>query len=592
MSEKSYSPILVTSFPDGETVNSFLRRGANFAGDSSLRRISRQLLARGLGLDGMPSRLDEFQARIGYLFGDRDALEAKHTLLDYELLGVPPDRYKAQKARLRMRCTGPIRSSRLPVLLAPSEGVFPVCPECEEDALDRFGYSFTHRRDVAPFVAACPVHSCWLKSTAHHEPLFDAQCRGARTTEQLRVAVQFAIQSAACVEAAGMASAYTKAGVVESLRQSRWMTETERYRLTELMATFNLFFRDRFDDCRLDALVTTPEFVNAALRALTRDDRALHTVWCILLSWFAQHCECRLPRAFTRRKREAKFLAEDSVKAALAAHATVKSAATSLGTSAHRLTIFCRCAGIPVDARPSKLDDTTLATIRCHLAHGTRPQEVARVTHMSPSSIYRVLAAMPLVDSHYRRHVKRSTDDAKRVWVLHCEQHPEATLTQLRHTAPATFAVLRRNAPEWLGSQKPRATAWPTRLRLRRSPVALSTLVHAADIAETHLASADGPPVRRSSYRLRELLGINEYALKSSVSRSVLLRFSQTRDDYVAARMDWLARHGARPRFDDWRTARAAKLRQTTLRGWRARRKDEALTRIDEHGNFVSRNGH
>ena len=59
MSEAPYSQVLITSFPDGETVNSFLRRGASFAGDSSLRRISRQLLARGLGLDGMPSRLDE-----------------------------------------------------------------------------------------------------------------------------------------------------------------------------------------------------------------------------------------------------------------------------------------------------------------------------------------------------------------------------------------------------------------------------------------------------------------------------------------------------------------------------------------------------
>lgn len=592
MSEKSYSPVLVTSFPDGETVNSFLRRGANFAGDSSLRRISRQLLARGLGLDGMPSRLDEFQARIGYLFGDRDALEAKHTLLAYELLGVPPDRHEVQKARVRMRCAGPIRSSRLPVLLAPSEGAFLVCPECEEEALDRYGFSITHRRDVAPFVLACPYHFCWLRSSAQRQLLFDAQCRRALTTQQLPNAIHFAMHSVACVEGDEMFSAYRKAGVIDALRTGHWLTECNRFRLSELIKTFQSFFRGRFDDCRLDTLVSTPDYVEAALRSLIREERSIHAVWCILLTWFTQNCECRRPSNFTRMHREVKVLSDDRVRAALSLHDTVVSAANELGTNAHQLTIFCRCAGIPIDARPSKLDNMTLTAIRQHIGAGTHPRDIARITQMSTSSIYRVLAAMPQFESHYRRLVRHSTEEAKQLWLMHRDEHPEATQTELRRSAPATFAALFRNAPEWLKREHPRAAPAHSRVCVRRSAVVVSALTRAAEIAEVRLRSLDVPPRRRSAYRLRELLGINEYALRSSITRSTLRTSFQTRDDYIAARVDWVMSRGSHVRLDHWRTARAAMLRLTTLRTWKVRRKDEASKRIDEQGNFLPRNSH
>ncbi|MFM0132750.1 TnsD family Tn7-like transposition protein [Paraburkholderia sediminicola] len=592
MFEKLSSQMLITPFPDGETVNSFLRRNAGLAGDCTLRRISRQLLARRPGLDGMPSRLDEFHARIGYLFGDRDTVAAKHTLLAYELLGVPPDRQEIQKARLSVRCVGPIRSSRLPVLLAPSEGAFPVCPACEEDAFDGYGFSFTHRRDVAPFVAACPVHFCWLKSSAQQQLLYDAQCQQPFSTEHLRNAIQFAMHSAACVEGDATMTAYKKASVIDVLRRARWLTDSDRLRLSELIRAFQSFFCNRFDDCRLNALVSTSDYLNAALRALMREDRAIHAVWCILLTWFSQHCEGRLPCNSARRHRVAKALSEDQVKTALSLHGTVVSAARELATSAHGLTIFCRCTGIPVDARPSKLDDSTLGTIRQCLAAGMRPQEVARTTQMSASSIYRVLAAMPSVDSHFRRIVASSTDEAKQLWLTHCEKHPNATQTWLRHRAPATFAVLHRNAPEWLKRQTPRTALAHTGKRARRSAIALSALARATDAACAHLDARDGPPVRRSPYRLRELLGINEYALKSSIARSELSRFSQTRDEYIAARVEWVTPRRSQVYLGDWRFARAAMLRQTTLRNWKARRRDEARTRINEQDNYIQRDRH
>ncbi|RKE25183.1 TniQ protein [Paraburkholderia sp. BL23I1N1] len=589
MSEYLPSRVLITPFPDGETVNSLLRRTADFAGDSTLRKISRQLLTRGIGLDGMPSRLDEFQARIGYLFGDRNELEAKHTLLAYELLGVPKERQSEQKRRLRAPCKGPIRSSRLPVLLAPSERAFFLCPECAEEAQDQHGFSFTHRRNVAPFVAACPVHFCWLRTSLTQEPLFDAQCHCARSAVKLRNAIEFAKRSDTCVAGMEAATEYGKSGVIDALRDARWLMNSGRLRLSELISTFEAFYRESFDDSRLDTLVSTPDYVDAALRTLMRDHRAIHPVWCILLRWFSQHCECPHPSGADRTHRDVKCFSVDQARAALLQHGTVVSAANELGTSAHALTILCRCSGIPIDARPSKLADATLANIQRLLVTGMRPQDIALATGMSTSSVYRVLAAMPSVESHYRTYLTRSTDETKSLWLKLRREHPDATQTQLRDLAPAAFALLRRNAPEWLKRQRRTKQTKHSTAPASRPHAGLSALARAIDAAESHLVSLEGPPMRRSAYRLRELLGISEYALTSSLPSIATQAFSQTRDGYIAARVEWGTRQGASARVGHWRMARAVKLRQTTLKNWEARRQDEAQTVKDEHGKFVSR---
>ncbi|CAD6538819.1 hypothetical protein LMG28140_03301 [Paraburkholderia metrosideri] len=540
----------------------------------------------------MPSRLYDFYARIGYLLCARDELETKHTLLAYELLGVPLGRQEIIKDRLRRRCTGPIRSSRLPVLLTPSEGTFFVCPECEEEAFIRYGFSFTHRRNVAPFVAACPYHFCWLRSSAQAQLLFENQCQRRPSKRQLPDAIQFAFHSVACVEGDQTSSAYSKAGVIAALRNARWLTLGNRFQLAELLDAFHSFFRDRFDDCRLDELVSTSEYVERALRALMREDRAVHPVWCILLTWFAQNCESKRLYAPVSTHREVKRITDEDVRSAMALHATVGLAANALNVTPHQLTIFCRCAGIPVDARPSKLSDSRLTTIRQYLSDGIHPEQIARATQLSTTSIYRVLAAMPDVESHYRRRVSHSTDEAKQRWLMRIKEHPEATRTQLRYSALATFAALHRNAPEWLKRHTPAPAPAHSRVRAHRSATAISALARAADAAETYLDSLEGPPRRRSAYRLRELLGITEYAMKSSLTHSAPRAASQSRDAYIAARVDWVARRAPHVNLENWRTARAAVLRLTTLRKWKLRREGVAQTRVDERNSSIPRNKH
>lgn len=311
MPEPYDSLILVTPFPDGETVNSLLSRLADFRNDCSLTAMSRQLLARGEGLDDMPSRLDNFYTRIGHLFGDRKLLEARHTLLQYWLLGLPPEKHATQRARLWSQCSGPIRLARLPVMLAPSEGRHLVCPECAEEALDQYGFAFVHRRNVAPFVRTCPLHFCEMRSTARQVSLFDTLCRLQSSRRQFRDTVEFAIRSTSCVEDSNSISRYSKAAIIATLRQSQWLNENNRARVTEFAGTFTSFFRNRFDDRRLETLVSGHEYVAAALRALMRDDRAVHTVWCILFAWFAEYCECSRTQSLRAPEPEGKLLRKE-----------------------------------------------------------------------------------------------------------------------------------------------------------------------------------------------------------------------------------------------------------------------------------------
>lgn len=397
--------LLVTSFPDGEVVNSFLGRLATLGNDVSLATVSRELLARGLGLDGMPSRLDEFHSRIGYLLGERADLENRHTLLHYMLHGLPAERHALQRERLCTTCKGPIRLARLPVLLAPSEGEFLACPECDEEALDEFGFTYVHRRSVAPLVDVCSAHFCRLRSSTGQGLLFDESCRQTPSVGQMRAAVEFAVRSTSCVEDSDVDSDYSKAGVIRALQRSHWLTENGRFRLQELMTTFQSFFCGRFHDMRLQILVSTADYLEPALHALVRDERAVHTVWCILMTWFAHECECSKPARPKVLRRAVTELTPDRVRAALCENRTVSAAAESLGTSTHQLTLYCRCAAIAVDSRPSRLDDALLATIRQQLTSGRRPQEVARNACVSLTSAYRVLAAMPEIPPPRKRKV-------------------------------------------------------------------------------------------------------------------------------------------------------------------------------------------
>ncbi|WP_415873063.1 TniQ family protein [Burkholderia ubonensis] len=478
MPEPRDSLVLVTTFPDGETVNSLLSRLADFRNDCSLKAMSRQLLARGAGLDDMPSRLDDFYTRIGHLFGDRKSLEERHTLLQYGLLGLPPDKHAMQRARLWSQCSGPIRLARLPVMLAPSERQLLVCPECAEEALDQYGFAFVHRRNVAPFVHTCPLHFCEMRSTAGHVPLFDALCRLHSSRRQFRDTVEFAIRSTSCVENSNSTSRYSKAAVIATLRQSQWLSENNRVHVTEFIGKFISFFRNRFDDCRLEVLVSGHEYVAAALHALMRDDRALHTVWCILFAWFAEHCECRRMQSVRGPEFEGKLLRREQ-----------------------------------------------------------------------PNTI-------PEVTSNRGRHGLSASRDVNACGPVNIK-------------GPLL-------APERLNQQNPQLVSHHVPLRQRRSEALLTVLCHAADRAADNLDSRACPPIRRSRYRLRAMLGISEYALNSSLPAPVLGAFTQTRDEYISARIRWAAHHGAPANSQEWHIARVARLRQATLKDWKNGRRKRA----------------
>ncbi|WP_413194742.1 TnsD family Tn7-like transposition protein [Pararobbsia alpina] len=226
--------------------------------------------------------------------------------------------------------------------------------------------------------------------------------------------------------------------------------------------------------------------------------------------------------------------------------------------------------------------------IREHLLRGLAPQEVGRVTSTSTTTVYRVLKAMPWVDSNYRRRVKQASERAKQDWQSLKDERPNSTQTQLRLRASATFAQLYRHERQWLRHATPAATR-RARLPRRRPRIPLAALTHSVRDAERILDTAEGPPARKSAYRLRLMLGVSEYALNSSLARTSRGGFTQSRDEHVTDRIAWVARGQRSVQLKEWRVARAAKLRQSTVRQLKTRRLDELNTRKNEQRNSLSR---
>ncbi|AKZ64648.1 hypothetical protein F506_20100 [Herbaspirillum hiltneri N3] len=118
--------------PDGEILNSLLRRIMSYLDSGSLLKICRQLLERQPGLDGMPSHLGEFQRVFGDTYGDIDTFIENHTEFNFYCCGLRKEKITSQRVRLISMHRGPVRLCRLPLLLGTCDGTYLECPECTE----------------------------------------------------------------------------------------------------------------------------------------------------------------------------------------------------------------------------------------------------------------------------------------------------------------------------------------------------------------------------------------------------------------------------------------------------------------------------
>ncbi|WP_407642550.1 TnsD family Tn7-like transposition protein [Caballeronia arvi] len=514
----------------------------------------------------MPSSLRAFHSSIGHLYCSVETLLGRHTHFDYYCRGLPQNRLGEQRARLLGKLPGPVRLCRLPVLFTPSEGEYLICADCRRAAADRYPFEYVHRNHVAPFVTVCALHGGPLESPSRQGLLFDQLCRSSPTRHQLLYAIEFAGRTADCVDDGLFGVSYQKDNVVNALTEAGWIAECGRIHLIRLIEEFQLFFASSFSDERLSMLLSSHGNVESALRALTRPDRALHPVWCILFAWFAQECSHWQRTATNRTRRPTAFPEDRIIRELLEKHGSLTRVAREVGVDPHRLSLRCRVAAISVVTRARRVDESQLQTMRSLLREGGRPDDVAQTMRVSVSTVYRVLAASPDLQSPRSRAVNNRVVVAKRHWLSLCRRAPNAGVTNLRAKAPAAYAQLRRNAPSWLSTHSPRAQRTARRSGAK-APVELTrTLSLAAGLAATDCSRVDRPPLRRSRYRLQQKLGISEYALASTEVAAMSTSSLESRDQAIANRVDWAGRRlAAGLASPPWRLGKVANLRSATV---------------------------
>ncbi|WP_060857686.1 TnsD family Tn7-like transposition protein [Caballeronia sordidicola] len=562
------------AFPDGELVNPFVRRVNEMHDFASFQQLSRRFLARKPGLDGMPSCLAEFHASVGHLYCDIHTLLQRHTHYHYYCRGLPDSRVAEQRARLLGKLHGPVRLCRLPVMLTPSEGEYLVCPECERESVAVYGFGYVHRVHVAPFVSVCARHRRPLDSSSRQGLLFDQYCRSTPTEYQLSKAVEFANRSIECIEDDIVGGLYQKSCVRQSLTDSGWITASGRMRLDALIDTFVCFYSGAFVDIRLMLLTSSHEHVGNALRALMRDDRAMHPAWCILMAWFAR--DCSFASLVSRKAIEqvseqadaghAPAVDAGTVRNLLSQHGTLTKVAEVLHTSVHQVSLLCRLAGIESSVRSKVLDDSMLESIVTLLKAGKKPVDVSRVTRLSITTIYRVIAAIPDLAFPRDHAALDRIEKTKQAWLALVEQFPHEGVSSLRRRDPASYARLRRAAHPWLKQHSPR----DVRCRPRATPVRNVTLLRilgvAAKVASSRFRNGAGRPVRSSSFRMWTSLGLSEYAWNSSSLAAGAHTELEARRDFLMNRVRWaLRKSSVQDGMPVWRMAKATGLRKSTI---------------------------
>jgi hypothetical protein len=499
-------------FPDGELVNHFLERVCLFSGKASLRSISEKLFERHQPLvDAMPNDLQSFHREIGYLYCSMDMLLGRHTHCDLHCCGLPRTRFEEQRMRVKTRMRGATRLSHLPVMFTSNERANLRCPECEKVQEAKFGFAYTHRRTEVPFVCVCDVHGNLLESAAGKSRLYDARCRCAPTAHQMTMSREYARRVSEAVETPAESSLYHKDEVAECLRRQGWTSRDDRFRYEDFVPEFSLFFRGAFSDVRLALLIEQREYIESAVIRLQRDDRNVHPVWCVLLSWFAENCAFEKHLSLKVRGGAVETLSKEAIEQCLSDEGTIPAAAKVLKIDAARLSLRCKQLGIQRSWRPHIMNEELVTAVNAAIDSGMATRAIVAKLGISRSTVHRYKANRAQELDHVSLKETVDLGVAKDKWEEACRLNPHLRTRGLRRRYPILWSTLRRDAPDWLREHQGLDATILVVQRRKLPERLLERLGMAMEEAGRSFSVHSAGPRKASSYRLRKLTGVTDY---------------------------------------------------------------------------------
>lgn len=404
----------------------------------------------------LPTGLKKFAEHFGPALGLTDPTHwiSGHTLAPYFEQTLSDSSRRVLASRLLMPQQGP-RRPMLPIALSEWFTQSAVlCADCDEEALERSGFSFVQRGWLLPFATRCAQHNQPLATFPDWTPVHRGRPvtvpRKENRGEQGR---RFSESSLALLD--GTDSNVHGADLlarVGSLLQTRGFTSRGgRLRRTALAQALTRHAAGRYEHAELDHLLSSVERVEKLLAPLYARRGTLHPAVAVALvaalEDLPEVAQAAVPLA---RARVDVAALEDALKSATSATA----AASEVGVSVQTAVTCAHAMGLRVSCRPKTVKGKLLERIVALLKDGVSPADVARTCKVSLSTVYRrrVSAAALTQVAHERKSQQGQSELGLRQerWERLVIEHPQATVSALRALAPADYAFLYRNARGWL----------------------------------------------------------------------------------------------------------------------------------------------
>jgi DNA-binding transcriptional ArsR family regulator len=503
------------------------------------------------------------------------SLVTGHTLAPYFASTLSPPRQEAFFQRLLAPSLGP----RRPLLaIALSEWFAKcavVCPKCDDESIKALGFSHVQRHWLLPFLTRCHIHSVpllrctvWTPAGSHSGepvPMLPGRVAAGRTL------------TVRCRKLLSLSEPNLLDELSQLLVSRGYATESGQVRQAKVARLAQAVVAQsvgRYEHPELDRLLTSQATVSKLLTPLGRTRASLHPVVALALQDVLEQLPRASPQVSTVRRRAD---VASAVQTALSMSKTPTAAAKVAGVSVTTAVAHAVAMGLPVVRRPKRLHEPLRKEILALLAKGKQVSEVAELTGVSQSSVYRTVAANPIVRDA-RDAQARAAERATRqgAWSELMVANPSASATQLRRQAPELYAYLYRWARAWLlasGRNRPKFDS--PRLAVVKAQAKYSRIPEGADeelgrrVAAAKSTDLLTMPSRQTRYALLAAAGRpNGASTLNGIASAALETNAEPQRSFVVRR---LLAAAIQLQIEGvplvaWKVARRARLRSEVLR--------------------------
>jgi transposase len=438
----------------------------------------------------LPSRVDEFAARVDHALGTADHIITGHTILPYYL----PFRSATFSAEAIRAMRGPgigALKFGLGLLTSRFRANHPLkaCIQCMDSDAGQCFTPYWHRAHQLPGVWLCPIHriplhQSTMKATGverfnWHLPSraqLEALKLGNEAITSLEMMMECAVKLVSLADETHFDPASTARTYRSALREIGLIggRGTGRLALKEIGPKYAEFVRPLREVTEFTALPALAEQAAQEVARLAYEPRSgkhpirhLAMITWLFSDWqgFVERYKEILSKPDAHENQEARpnQIGHSSpnderrlkiVSLITQSGLTPSAAARHVGIDTTTAMVWAASAGISTKKRPSQIKPDSKAKMVRDLRRGADKHVVAQICDVSIGSVTRLLGTeVGLREEWTRARFHNAQLAARERWINAISSNPFSGVKAVRLLEPATFAWLYRNDREWLDSQ-------------------------------------------------------------------------------------------------------------------------------------------